>query len=148
MSKSLSSSDSCSSGGVLVLDLTESSLDHLFQFSNELEFVSSGLGGIVVFVVEGGAKSSGLVPELLVSGELVLGSLGDGGLGSDALAQVVELVLKSFLLGGQSVKVGGESFLLFVVGLNGVSVGGKEVIIGVLDGLFQGVQQLGNSLKS
>jgi len=61
---------------------------------------------------------------------------------------VVELILKSFLLGGQSVEVGGESFLLFVVRLDGFGVGGKEVIIGVLDGLFQGVQQLGNSLKS
>jgi hypothetical protein len=60
---------------------------------------------------------------------------------------VVELVLKSFLLGGQSVEVGGESLLLFVVGLDGVGVGGKEVIIRVLDGLFQGVQQLGDSLE-
>jgi len=61
---------------------------------------------------------------------------------------VVELVLESFLLGGESVEVSSESFLLFVVGLDGVSVGGKEVIIRVLDGLLQGVQQLGNSFKS
>lgn len=91
-------------------------------------------------LVEGGAKSSGLVPELLVSGEFVLGGLWDSGLSSDALAQVIELVFKSFLLGSESVKVGGESFFLFVVWLDWVGVGGKEVIIGVLDGLFQGVQ--------
>lgn len=105
------------------------------------------MGGVVVFVVEGGAEGGGLVPELLVSGELVLGGLGDGGLGSDALAQVVELVLESLLLGGESVEVGGESFLLFVVALDGFGVGGEEVIIGVLDGLSQGVQQLGDSFE-
>ena len=60
---------------------------------------------------------------------------------------MVELVLESFLLGSESVEVSGESFLLLVVRLDGFGVGGKEVIIGVLDGLFQGVQQLGNSFE-
>jgi len=60
---------------------------------------------------------------------------------------VIILIFKSFLLGSESVEVAGKSFLLFLIAGGGVSVGGKEVIIGVLDGLFQGVQQLSNSFE-
>ena len=38
---------------VFVLDLVKSGFNHLFQLSDQLEFVSSGLSGKVVFVGKG-----------------------------------------------------------------------------------------------
>jgi len=37
----------------LIFNLGESLLDELFEFLDEGEFLSSGLGGIVVLVIEG-----------------------------------------------------------------------------------------------
>lgn len=70
-----------------------------------MEFVSSWGCGIVVFVIKCGTEGFGLVPELGVSLEFSWGRLGYGGLGSDTLAQVIEFVGHSFVLGGKSGEV-------------------------------------------
>lgn len=133
--------------GVLILNLVESLLNHLLELGDELELLSSGLGGVVVLVVEGRAESSSLVPKLLVSLELVAGGLGDGGLSSDALGKVIDFLGESFSLGSESLEVVLKSLLLLVEGRDGLSVEGSEVFIGELDVLSQGLKELSNSLE-
>jgi len=136
-----------SSLGVLVLNLGESLLDHLLEFGDELELLSSGGGGEVVLVGEGVAEGGGLVPELLVSLLLVGGLGGDGGLGSDALVESVELVLESLLLGGESVEVVLESLVLLVEGFDGGSIELLELSLGGLDVASEVIEELGDTLE-
>jgi len=132
---------------VLIFNLGESSLNQGFEFTDELELVSAGLGGVVVFVVEGKAQSLGLVPQLLVALELVGGGLGDGRLGTDALTELVNFVLESGSLGLKSGKVSFESFLLVVEGLDGFSIILGELVVGLLNLGSEGLDQLGDTLE-
>jgi hypothetical protein len=139
--------DSLLSLVVLVFDLTESLLDHLFEFRDELELLSSGGGGVVVLVGEGAAEGGGLIPKLLVSLLLVGGLGSDGGLGTDALVEAVELVAESLSLGSESVKVVLESLVLLVEGFDGSGVVLLEFVLGSLDVASQVIEELGNSLE-
>ena len=132
---------------VLIFNLSESLFNHLFEFSDELEFLSSGLGGIMVFVIEGSTESLSLVPKLLVSLELVAGSLRDSGLGSNALVEFVNFFSESFRLSSKSLEVGLESFLLVVEGLDGFSIEFSEIFISLLKVLSQGLEELSDSFK-
>ena len=132
---------------VLIFNLSESLFNHLFEFSDELEFLSSGLGGIMVFVIEGSTESLSLVPKLLVSLELVAGSLRDSGLGSNALVEFINFFSESFRLSSKSLEVGLESFLLVVEGLDGFSIEFSEIFISLLKVLSQGLEELSDSFK-
>jgi hypothetical protein len=93
------------------------------------------------------AESLSLVPKLLVALKLVGSGLGNSGLSSDALAELVDFAGESDGLSFKSCDVGIESFLLVVERLDGLGVELSELVVGLLNLGSEGLDELGDALK-
>lgn len=122
-----------SDSGDVAGKLGESGLNSLSDSSEEIELFSSSLGGGLVLIGDGLAEGGGVVEELLVSVSLGGGGEDDSSLGGDALVELADLGLKSFLLGGKGLNESGQSGLIFVVGSDGSLLSGSGFLVVSLD---------------